>query len=514
MKTRIGLVLCLSVLPRIAAAEDPVSLAVLDPGGNPIVAVSVTENPDPKGVRYDVDTTFGANAEARALHLTLVRRGTEWSIEFPGGFKGGPFKKLVGVVKKSGSKITKRFKGLARLATDPAEAAALIAQGKAVKESMSADATTVVAAVNATPTFVLKDLAVAQLALSLRYYEWFYAHADGLSLYDPRDKKAIAAHVASTLLEIYPAANAGTCQAATQAPSYSMSSTDCPPDDFVPLSSVPLSQECYGRKGLYQNQDFICSSVAPQGVQLDTGNGIVPVSFRECCLEHDRAFFCGGVSATGVPTGAGPGTYTAWQTANAALVNCVSQALLEGYASTDSVPDSFILGSWESFFSNTGFPLIWFDSTLVGDAWQNGWNPPSILAGRLETCLCGGDKPVPLCENRCFVNDCSLPLAERIDKPAFENYCAGTCIWTCVEEWEDGNLLKRYKRKRVFDASGNVVDTGEDFDFSSCTPDYEMQCDCVPYERPSPPPGQCQIPEGFFNSLVLPTAQIVGNVNP
>lgn len=513
---RIGSLVWLTMPLRVVAAADPVALAVLDSGGSPIAAVEVSETADPKGVRYDVYTTLGAGAAARPLHLTLTRQGSQWAIDFPGGFKGGPFKKLVGVVKKAGTGVSKRYKNLAKQTADPVERAALVAQGKAVKAAMQSNAEAVVAAVNATPSFQLIDLAAAQMAFVLRYYDWFYPHADGLALYGPKDKKGVAAHVSGVLHGLYPVANAGTCELEPKAPQYSMQSTDCPPDDFVPLSSFALSQECYGKKGIYQDQDFKCSSIAPQGVQLDTGNGIVPVSFRECCLEHDRAFFCGGVSQSGVPGPGGPGAYDAWQHANDNLVACISQALLDGYAATDSTPDSFILGSWESFFSNTGFPLLWFNSVLVGDAWQNGNfpNPAAILQGRLDTCLCGGDKPVPLCGTHCVVNDCSLPLAEQLDEPAFVNYCDNTCIWTCVEEFEDGELIKRYKRKRLFDSNGNVVDTGEDFDFSSCTPSYAMSCGCEPYERPNPPPGQCTIPEGFFDSSVLPTLQIIGQVDP
>ncbi len=511
---RLWMVALLLVVAGPAAPAAAVTLQVRqDAGDTPIVTVTAEEIPDPKGVRYSVTTTLGDGPSARTFNAGITRKGDQWIVDSLDGLKGGPFKKVAGVIGKGGAQVSKRFKGWAKLAPTPEARALLTAQGKAIHAEMKADGKAIVATVNATPTFDVEDLAVAQMAIALRYYDWLHATLDAVQALGPKDKKGIAAHMTGALDALYPRGNTGQCTAA--APTFRMNSGDCPPSDFVPFSSVPLSRECYGKKGLYQDQDFKCSAGAPQGTYIWTDSGLTAVDFRACCLEHDRAFFCGGVTTSGAPTGTGPGSWLAWQTANANLVECIGEAVVAGYTTNDTAPQWLIVGLWELYFSNTGNVFIWGDSTLVGDAWKNGWNDPAILDRRLDTCLCGGDQPVPLCGNQCYVNQCAEAPPALLDEGAFENLCADTCIWTCVEEFEDGELTKRYKRKRVFDMNGDVVDTSDPYDFSGCTPTYEMECDCVPYERPQPPTaGQCLIPSGFFDQSPLPTAAIVSSVDP
>ncbi len=512
---RLGIAGLFGALLGGAAVAEAVMLEVRrDAGDTPIVTVTVDEIPDPKGPRYTVTTTLGDGPAARTFHVGITRKGSQWLVDSVDGLKGGPFKKVAGIMSKAGSAVNKRFKGWAKLAPTPEERATLLARGKALQAEMKADGKATVAAVNATPTFDPQDLAVAQMAIALRYYDWLYATVDAVQQLGPKDKNGVGAHMTTALDVLYPRGNVGQCTAPS-VPTYRMTSDDCPPSDFVPLSEVPLSRECYGKKGLYQDQDFKCSAGAPQGTVILTVNGLTAVDFRECCLEHDRAFFCGGVTTSGQSTGNGPGSWKAWQQANANLVSCIGQSLLEGYTSNATTPYGLLIGAWEIYFSFTGNIFIWKDSTLVGDAWANGWNDPAILDRRLDTCLCGGDQPVPLCENHCRVNQCTEPAPALLDKTAFEDRCDNTCIWTCVEEYENGELTKRYKRKRVFDANGNVVDTPNPMDFSGCTPTYEMTCECDPFERAQAPvAGQCLIPAGYFTSASLPTAQNVSQVDP
>lgn len=508
-------VLALSLCLAVPATAGPVSLEVRNGvEGEPIVRVSAEEIPDPKGVRYLVTTTLGDGAAARTLRVSVTRKRNQWLVDPVDGLKGGTFKKVAGLVAKGGAAANKRFKGWAKVAPTPEERAALTARGKAVQAEMRDDGKAIVAAVNATPTFDPKDLAAVQMAIALRYYDWLYATLDAVKTLGPKSKSVKPA-ITDALDALYPRGNAGQCTAAPSQPTYRMDSEDCPPDDFVPFSQASLSRECYGKRGLYQDNDFKCSAGAPQGTAILTASGWRTVDFRECCLEHDRAFFCGGVTTSGQATGSGPGSWEAWQQANGNLVSCIGQSILEGYVASSTAPNHLLIGAWQLYFSFTGNVFIWGDSTLVGDAWANGWNDPAILDRRLDTCLCGGDQPVPLCENHCMVNRCSAAPPALLDKPAFENLCENTCMWTCVEEYEDGELTKRYRRKRVFDPAGNVVDTGNDYDFSSCTPQYEMSCDCDPYERPNPPGAeQCELPAGFFATSGLPTSQNVSLVDP
>ncbi len=504
-----------SLLGVSIASADTYTLQVRqDAGGVSIVTVTVEDVPDPKAPRYTIATTLGDGQAARTFHASMVRKNGQWVVEPVDGLKGGPFKKVAGLLSKAGAQVSKRFKGWAKLAPTPEARKALVVRGKALHAEMKAEGKAIVAAVNATPSFALKDLAVAQAAIAIRYYDWLYATVDAVQLLGPKDKKGIDARVRGALDALYPPADVGRCTA--DAPTFLMNSQDCPPVDFVPAAQAPLSEECYGKKGLYQDQDFKCSAGAVQGTWIQTSDGSKHVDFRDCCLEHDRAFFCGGVTPTGDATGSGPGSWGAWEKANANLANCIGQAVIDGYASAGNVPLWLVVGFWKLYFSTAGNVFFWGDSTLVGDAWDNGFNDPAILARRLDTCLCGGDQPVPLCGNHCKVNDCSMPLPAMLDLPAFENRCDDqTCIWTCVEEYQDGKLAKRYQRKRVFDANGNVVDTGQPFDFSNCTPDYEMPCDCPPYQQPAVlEPAQCTIPGGYYSGSALPTTQDVTMVDP
>ena len=454
---RFGVAAVLPWLVVTAASADTYTLQVRqDAGDTPIVTVTVEDFPDPKGLRYAITTTLADGPAARTYRADVTRRGGQWVADSVDGLKGGSFKKVAGIVTKAGAQVRKRFNGWAKLAPTPESRIALIERGKAVRAEMKADGKAMVAAVNAAPSFALEDLAVAQAAIAIRYYDWLYATLDAVRELGPKDKAGVGAHITTALDALYPRDDVGRCTAPA-VPTFRMDSEDCPPDDFVPAGEVALSRECYGKKGLYQDQDFKCSAGAPQGTFVFTSKGAKFVDFRACCLEHDRAFFCGGVSSSGQPTGTGPGSWAAWQAANASLMSCIGQAIINGYVANGNAPNHLVAGLWRLYFSFTGNVFIWGDSTLVGDAWANGWNNPAILAGRLDTCICGGDEPVPLCGNHCMVNDCSEPLPAMLDEAAFEDQCDDTCMWTCVEEYEDGELhealqaqahLRRQRQRR------------------------------------------------------------------
>ncbi|WP_428261333.1 hypothetical protein [Haliangium sp.] len=327
---------------------------------------------------------------------------------------------------------------------------------------------------------------VAATAMAVhRYYRWFEAWSDGVERYGTGDRDALASHMNVAL---HPdATDVGYCN---QAPVYGFTHTTCEPE----RPAVPdVIDDCYGRD---TGRDFECSAGAPEVMfffdqRIDT---------RSCCLEHDRAFWCGGTRMDGTVPAGDIGSFLAWEAANAALVDCQLAGLNRAFR--DQLDESpwwadigvaaaypFVVAGWATYWSFPGFPGMWFAAgegflNQVRSPWESDdeWNArraerDRIIDERQSSCLCGGDRAVPLCGQGCRINDCSLTPPAVLDEPAFEfdeDLCppGGECLWVCEEKTEDGEPIMR--RWRTYWRS---TDTGEGF-FRDCTPGYEPTCEC------------------------------------
>jgi hypothetical protein len=273
---------------------------------------------------------------------------------------------------------------------------------------------------------------------------------------------------------------------------YGMTQEVCPPDEPPPVPE--LIDDCYGPGN---GQDFECSG-GPEEMwfwdqRIDT---------RLCCLEHDRAFWCGGTGMDGTAPPGGVGSQQAWQAANRALVDCQVAALNEAYwdqiGASPWFVDIFValsygpyLELWTFGWSLPGLPHLW---PVSGAGFQNlqimpGESFESFLARRAErsriiaerqsSCLCGGDREVPLCGDTCRVNDCSLPAPQVLERAAFVrgDWCPiGECLWVCEEITEDGEpIARRWRTYFKLPLLPWPFPTGF---FVPCAPDYEPTCEC------------------------------------
>lgn len=183
------------------------------------------------------------------------------------------------------------------------------------------------------------------------------------------------------------------------------------------------SEQCY-------TGDFECSDqgpiVVPERITIEWDEWVgffefeprsVTIDWTDCCLVHDRAFYCGGDLA-------------AFMDANATLAGCVADRIQgSGAPLLQRGPASEF---WWSYF---------FFGTTVGNAvtafpgWP--WAGSERFAARQQTCLCGGDQPVPLCDLPCEVNTCEAAEPLRLAPQSWQNLCVPTCEWSCVQREED-----------------------------------------------------------------------------
>jgi hypothetical protein len=159
--------------------------------------------------------------------------------------------------------------------------------------------------------------------------------------------------------------------------------------------------------------DFECSDQGPIEVPEAIVIDGVFINWLGCCLEHDRAFFCGGTGGD-------------FMAANRALADCVRSTIMA--SSAQPVLRWFTAELWWALF---------FNGTVYGNlatgvqGWP--WDGTEQFANRRETCLCGGTVPVPLCDLRCDVNTCERPHPLRVARSSWENLCVPTCEWSCVD---------------------------------------------------------------------------------
>lgn len=324
-----------------------------------------------------------------------------------------------------------------------------------------------------------------------RYFRWFEAAADAERLYGAGDHVAVARHMNVALNRDSSAV--GYCRAEVSiAPVYGVTQETCEPER---PTAPDVIDDCYG---VDYGQDFECSAGAPEEVffwdqRIDT---------RSCCLEHDRAFWCGGTRMDGtVPLG-DAGSFWAWEAANAELLGCqvrlMNEAFVRQLGSSPWWADIFVINSyrffvafWTLYWAMPGFPAMWFESgagffnQVRGlDESDASWNArvaerERIVAERQSSCLCGGDREVPLCGQGCRLNDCSLPVPQVLEAAAFvrnEDACpTGECLWVCEEKTEDGEPISRRLRTYWLEPSGEGR-------FIDCAPEYDFTCECDPLD--------------------------------
>jgi hypothetical protein len=356
---------------------------------------------------------------------------------------------------------------------------------------------------------------VAAVAMAVhQHHRWFEARADAQLLYGA-DDAAVMRHMNVAVSREHSAV--GYCGTELRiAPVYGLTYELCPPER---PPGPDLIDDCYGRGN---GQDFECSGGPEEAWFLDQR-----IDTRLCCLEHDRAFWCGGTGMDGTPPPGGRGSQQAWRAANRDLVDCQVAALSEAYEDQlEASPpwvDFFVWVSYEVYlelwtfgWSLPGLDILWphsgagfFNLTMLPDEsvedfvarWQER---AQVIAERQSSCLCGGDREVPLCGSTCRVNDCSLSAPQVLEESAFVpgEWCQGpTCQWICVEITEDGEPVAR--QWSTF-STQPWLPWGP---FVPCTPDYEPTCECEPLSS-SQQQAACEVQlvdfDGFHHSVSLP----------
>ncbi|MFT3771455.1 MAG: Hint domain-containing protein [Minicystis sp.] len=147
----------------------------------------------------------------------------------------------------------------------------------------------------------------------------------------------------------------------------------------------------------------------------------VRVDFLDCCLVHDRDYYCAGK----IPFAEILGPYGVNHTLN----SCIYQKVRGASDGTAGLLGSFYEGGTDVGY---GMPIWSWDVA--------GWNDAaSRWSTRKETCLCGGSKPTPVCKEAklgspddCRIaNDCSAPVPDRYRLSAWplkpETRCDGKC---------------------------------------------------------------------------------------
>jgi hypothetical protein len=161
-------------------------------------------------------------------------------------------------------------------------------------------------------------------------------------------------------------------------------------------------------------KDFECSSVAPNGINVGFRSGgrrrTARISFLACCQQHDIDFYCGG-------------TKDDFHDANNRLVTCIRQQINASPAS--AFQKALLRGWWTMIFSMTHLRYTFDDSSRgLGFCSSDGSdrNSPEeseMCLCRQHSCLCGGSEPVPLCDDMCRVNSCTLAPPARFQESAW-----------------------------------------------------------------------------------------------
>ena len=299
------------------------------------------------------------------------------------------------------------------------------------------------------PTFsqhvTLRDFTAGAVAFAMRRNNWLHAGAVAGSLQPGR------------ILDVY----VGHLQT---------------PDDLgIVQASQPYgfgwNQHCYT-----DGQDFECSdlgdTVIPETITLHYQAVVgwflfwpileersVQIDWTDCCLKHDRDFFCGGDFGT-------------FHQANLNLANCVADKIFASIPGFDLAETGAAAWWWSVFYFGTN----------VGNLVTNvpGWPAPGgsgwrqdLFNRRAQSCLCGGSEPVPLCDDPCEVNDCTSSPPAVYRRSAFVDMCVPSCEWVCVQTEASGTWQSAMCDKRDDDALYDCQQT-------ACTP-----------ADPPPPPAQC-----------------------
>lgn len=156
--------------------------------------------------------------------------------------------------------------------------------------------------------------------------------------------------------------------------------------------------------------DFACTYVPGPTLTglrvriLGVVSAVLP--WRDCCLEHDRAFFCGGDDA-------------ALLAATLALATCVYAS---SWPSVDSVSLAVVAALHGAVTGLWGRGA----SSVIARHFANVGNTGDF-AQRQATCLCSiGGTPVVLCTDACRTNTCELPGARGLDIAAWRT--RSTCM--------------------------------------------------------------------------------------
>lgn len=180
------------------------------------------------------------------------------------------------------------------------------------------------------------------------------------------------------------------------------------PDAF----GEPTQQAPGSATGSCYDGDFICTGSPDTSVSwnvfvlaLDLPELFLSfyVDWNDCCLEHDRAFFCGG-------------SLVEFAFANENLERCMADTVLT------AAPDDnlFFRGQAKAVGA-----LARLYATLFGAPFFT-WPSDPDYAYHGGTCLCSPlGAPLSLCDDPCLLNDCSASPIERVRISAWKDHCPG-----------------------------------------------------------------------------------------
>jgi hypothetical protein len=156
------------------------------------------------------------------------------------------------------------------------------------------------------------------------------------------------------------------------------------------------------------NKDFECSSIAPNDIEVSYRENrrrrTARISFLDCCLRHDVEFYCGG-------------TRDDFHASNNRLIECVRNQITASPIS--DFKKGLLRAWWTLVFSATHLRYSFDDDDRglgfcsIDGSDRNSPEESAKCLCRQQSCLCGGQQPVPLCSNPCRVNACTLPLPAR-----------------------------------------------------------------------------------------------------
>jgi hypothetical protein len=291
----------------------------------------------------------------------------------------------------------------------------------------------------------LTDFTAGALAFAMRRGNWLHAGAVAGSLQPGR------------ILDVY----AGHLQT--------------PGDLAVVLGKPPFDAD-WSRHCYTDGQDFECSDqgdiVIPESITLHYQVVVgwflffpifeersVQIDWTDCCLKHDRDFFCGG-------------DFGDFHQANLDLANCVADKIFASIPGLDLAEAAAATWWWSVFYFGTNVGNLLTDVPGWPAPSGSGWRQ-DLFDRRSESCLCGGTEPVPLCDEPCEVNDCSSSPPALYRRSAWVDMCVPSCEWACVQTQGGGSW-----QPQTCDERGDGALYG-------CQPSG-----CTPGD-PQPPPDLC-----------------------